>query len=219
MHEAVLFDLDGTLADTARDLGAALNRLRSEVGLADLPFERLRPVASNGVRGLLQAGLGLCPEHADYAGFAQRFLDHYMAALCVDTVLFDGIPELLDDLEASGIAWGIVTNKQQRFTLPLVDMLGLGQRAGCIVSGDSAPRAKPHPEPLLLASEQLKVDPQRCIYVGDDIRDVQAGRSAGMYTVAAGYGYLGCGEPISAWGADRIIEHPGDLLQFVRRAS
>lgn len=217
MRDAVLFDLDGTLADTAPDLGAALNRLRGEEGFDCVALERLRPVASNGVRGLLEIGFDLTPEHHRYTELAERFLSHYMARLCVDTVLFDGVAELLDELEARHIPWGIVTNKQRRFTLPLVADLGLTQRAACIVCGDSAARAKPHPDPLFLASELLKARPQRCMYVGDDVRDIQAGRDAGMITVAAAYGYLGCNEPLSAWGADAIIENPRDLLRIVDR--
>jgi len=219
MHDAVLFDLDGTLADTAPDLGSALNRLRGEEGLVDVAFERLRQVASNGVRGLLEIGFDLTPEHDRYARLAQRFLDLYMTGLCVDTVLFDGVADLLGDLEARGIPWGIVTNKQQRFTLPLVADLGLARRAACIVSGDTAARAKPHPDPLLLASKLLDVRPERCMYVGDDIRDIQAGRAAGMTTVAAAYGYLGCSQPISAWGADALVDSPRELLRIVDRAS
>lgn len=217
MHDAVLFDLDGTLADTAPDLGSALNRLRGEEGFGSVALERLRPVASNGVRGLLEVGFELTPEHHRYAELAQRFLSHYMARLCVDTVLFDGVADLLDELEVRHIPWGIVTNKQSRFTLPLVADLGLAQRAACIVCGDSAARAKPHPDPLFLASELLNVRPERSMYVGDDLRDIQAGRAAGMITVAAAYGYLGCHEPISAWGADVIIENPREFLHIVDR--
>lgn len=216
--EAVLFDLDGTLADTARDLGAALNRLREEESLAPVPFERLRPVASNGVRGLLGVGFDLTPEHAQYADFSHRFLTHYLAHLCVETVLFDGIAELIDELERRRIAWGVVTNKKHRFTMPLVMDLGLAPRAGCVVSGDTAARPKPHPDPLLLAAGLLTVAPSRCLYVGDDVRDIQAGAAAGMGTVAAAYGYLGCAEPIEAWGADHLIEQPGDLLQILDAA-
>lgn len=215
MIEAALFDLDGTLADTAPDLGAALNRLRCEKGLQDLPLEVLRPVASNGVRGLLRVGFGFAPDHPEYGSHAQRFLELYRSALCVNTVLFDGVREMLDELDARSIRWGIVTNKQQRFTLPLVGALGLAARAGCIVSGDSTARPKPHPDPLLSAASTLRIEPARCVYVGDDLRDVQAGRAAGMKTVAATYGYLGNDEPVHSWGADLLIGHPGDLIRFL----
>lgn len=210
--EAVLFDLDGTLADTARDLGGALNRLREEEGLPPVPFDHLRPVASNGVRGLLGVGFDLAPDHVRYPEFSQRFLDHYVARLCVETVLFEGIAALIDELEQRRIAWGIVTNKQHRYTMPLVTQLGLADRAGCVVSGDTAAKPKPHPAPLLFAADLLKIPPFNCLYVGDDVRDIRAGAAAGMGTVAAAYGYLGCAEPIETWGADHLIEQPTDLL-------
>jgi phosphoglycolate phosphatase len=212
VFEAVLFDLDGTLADTAPDLAAALNHLRREDGLQDLPLELLRPVASNGVRGLLGVGLGLGTDDPRYDDYARRFLDRYRTALCVATTLFDGVPALLDALEAREIPWGVVTNKQQRYTLPLLGQLGLAHRAACIVSGDSTPRPKPHPDPLLLACMTIDRQPAGCLYVGDDLRDVQAGRAAGMATVAALYGYLGNAEPVQEWGADHHIERPEDLL-------
>jgi phosphoglycolate phosphatase len=215
MFDAVLFDLDGTLADTAPDLGGALNRLRIEQGLDVLPMEVLRPVASNGVRGLLGVGFGIAPDHPQYAGLAERFLELYAGALCVHTTLFAGIGELLDGLDARGIRWGIVTNKQARYTLPLVERLGLSPRAGCVVSGDSTPWPKPHPHPLLLGSSLLGVDTARCAYVGDDLRDIQAGRAAGMATVAAGYGYLGSKEPIASWEADHLIDAPIELLRLL----
>jgi phosphoglycolate phosphatase len=215
VFEAVLFDLDGTLADTAPDLAAALNYLRREEGLEELPLERLRPVASNGVRGLLGVGLNLAPGDPRYDDFARRFLDRYLSALCVATTLFDGIPALLDALELRDIPWGVVTNKQQRYTLPLLGRLGLAHRAACIVSGDSTPRPKPHPDPLLLACTTIAREPAECLYVGDDLRDVQAGRAAGMATVAALYGYLGNAEPVAQWGADHHIERPADLLDLL----
>lgn len=215
MFEAVLFDLDGTLADTAPDLAAALNRLRRDDGLDELPARLLRPVASNGVRGLLKAGLAMTSEDGRYDEYARRFLDYYLAALCVHTTLFDGIPMLLNELEQRACRWGIVTNKQQRFTLPLLQELGLARRAACIVSGDSTPRPKPHPDPLLFACKALAAEPSRCLYVGDDLRDVQAGRAAGMATVAAAYGYLGHGDPIETWGADHLIAHPRELLALL----
>ena len=217
MIELVLFDLDGTFADTALDLGAALNRLRGEHGLEPLPIDAYRAVTSHGVRGLLKAGFNLAPDHDGYGELAQRFLGHYAQAICVETRMFPGISALVDAIEARGIRWGIVTNKSQRFTLPLVAGLGIGRRATCIVSGDSAPRPKPHSDPLLLAAQIGQTQPQCCIYVGDDFRDIQAGRAAGMFTVAATYGYLGEGEPVEAWGADALISHPEELLAFVDR--
>lgn len=218
MIEAVLFDLDGTLADTARDLGAALNRLRLEANQDVLPLDVLRPHASHGVRGLLGVGFGLQPADPQYAEKAERFLAHYESALCVDTTLFDGVDEVLDRLEAEGVAWGIVTNKRQRFTLPLLERMGMVRRPGCIVSGDSAPRPKPHADPLLLASRLLGVAPQACIYVGDDHRDMIAAQAAGMTPVAAGYGYLGSAAPIGEWGAAHILGQAVELIEVLLRS-
>lgn len=212
MIEAVLFDLDGTLADTAADLGAALNRLRLEEGFEPLAPEALRPLVSSGVRGMLRAGFGLYPGDAAYAGLYRRFLSHYGEALCVGTTLFEGINGLLESLEEGGIKWGVVTNKTSRFTLPLMARLGLGSRASCMVSGDSAPRPKPAPDPLLLACAIIGTAPQRCLYVGDDLRDVEAGRAAGIDTVAVAWGYLGDDKPIEEWGAGTIIQSPADIL-------
>lgn len=212
MIDAVLFDLDGTLADSAPDLGAALNLLLAEEDRAHLTLEQTRPHTSNGVRGLLGAGFGIGPGDANYSGFAKRFLDHYEGLLCHGTTLFPGIPELLTELDERGVCWGIVTNKMQRFTLPLVEGLGLRQRAACIVSGDTSPRAKPYPEPLLLACIAAQVQPSRSLYVGDDLRDIMAGRAAGLGTVAAAYGYLGLAAPPSSWQADAVIAHPGEIL-------
>jgi phosphoglycolate phosphatase len=215
MFDAVLFDLDGTLADTAPDLGGALNRLRAEQGLEAMPMAVLRPVASNGVRGLLGVGFGIAPEHPRYPALAQRFLDLYAEALCVHTTLFAGVRELLKGIETRHVRWGIVTNKKARYTLPLIEQLGLTPRSGCVVSGDSTPRPKPHPDPLLLGSSLLGVDAGRCAYVGDDLRDILAGRAAGMATVAAQYGYLGSAEPVADWRADHLIDSPGDLLRLL----
>ena len=214
MPEAILFDLDGTLADTAPDLGGALNRLRAEFGLAPLPLERLRPVTSEGSRGMLRLGFGLTPHHPDYDEYRQRFLDIYDAALCVHTQLFEGIAPLLDALEARDLPWGVVTNKPERFTLPLIAALGLSERAACVVSGDSAPAPKPAPDPLFLACRMIDRVPDRCLYVGDDARDIEAGRAAGMTTVAVRYGYLGEHLPPEEWGADHLIDHPLDLLKL-----
>jgi phosphoglycolate phosphatase len=215
MFEAVLFDLDGTLADTAPDLGHAVNLLLREEARAEQALPALRPFTSQGVRGLLRAGFGITPEHEDYARLSQRFLDLYENCLCVDTRLFAGIPELLDDLEALQLGWGIVTNKRQRFTEPLVARLGLVPRTACVVSGDTTPEAKPSPLPLLHACQLLGSAPARTLYVGDDLRDIVAGRAAGCPTVAVSYGYLGDGGPLSTWGADLIIDHPAELAEFL----
>lgn len=214
MPEAVLFDLDGTLADTAPDLGAALNQLLREQGREPLPMEKLRPHVSSGARGMIGAGLGITPTDAAYGDLQQRFLAIYQDALCVGTRLFDGIAEHLDELEARAIPWGIVTNKSQRFAIPLMEGLGLRQRSVCIVCGDSARRAKPHAHPMHLASAVIGIAAAECIYVGDDERDVVSGRAVGMTTIVAGWGYHGDGKPPAHWGADAIAGAPRDILGF-----
>lgn len=214
--EAILFDLDGTLADTAPDLGHVANLLRTEEGLAPLQLDELRPHTSSGVRGMLHAAFGLSPHEPAYAGLSERFLDHYEQHLCIDTYLFAGIDELLATLDARAIKWGVVTNKRSRYTAPLIEALGLARRAACVISGDSTPRAKPAPDPLLRACELAGVRPEQCVYVGDDLRDIQAGKAARMKTVAAAYGYLGIETPIEHWNADAIIQSPGELLALVR---
>lgn len=214
MPEAILFDLDGTLADTVHDLAGAINLLRAEHDLPPLPLAHLRPHASAGSRGLLLAGLNLAPGDADYAVMQQRFLTLYENNLCRGTQLFQGVPELLDQIEAEGMPWGIVTNKLARFTLPLVEMLGLIHRAKCIISGDSTPRPKPFPDPLQLACASLAVVAPRCVYVGDDERDVIAGRNANMKTIIALWGYLGTEKSPAEWGADASARTPQDILRI-----
>jgi phosphoglycolate phosphatase len=215
---AVLFDLDGTLADTAPDLGGALNRLLTELGRPTLPLEASRPLTSSGARGMLKAGLGLTPDHAEYEGLRLRFLELYEANLCRDTQLFDGIPELLDALESRSLPWGIVTNKAERFTLPLLRALQLDGRTACVVGGDTAPRPKPHPDPLLHAAARLGLPTAACLYVGDDLRDVQAARAAGMPVLAAAYGYLGEDADPTLWQADAVIAHPLEVLNHMATA-
>lgn len=214
---AILFDLDGTLADTAPDLAGAMNRLRSARGLAPTPYELLRPVASAGARGLIHAAFGLKPEDEGYEELRVGFLDNYAAELVRDSRLFDGIAPLLDALQAAGLAWGIVTNKAARFTDQLVPQIGLGH-AGCVISGDTTAHIKPHPAPLLEAARRLALTPHECWYVGDDLRDIQAGRAAGMTTIAAAWGYCGHAEP-KTWEADALIEAPLDLLTLFERQS
>jgi N-acetyl-D-muramate 6-phosphate phosphatase len=215
MTRAVLFDLDGTLADTAPDLGYALNTLLAQHGRPRLPLEAIRPHVSHGARGMLEIGFGLFPSDQNFAGLREAFLDIYEQNLCRHTRLFDGMPRLLEDLEARGIVWGIVTNKPSRFTEPLIDLLHLKQRAACVVSGDSAPRAKPHPDTLLLAAQQIELPPSATVYVGDDERDMIAARAAGMSAIVALYGYLGLGSEPLTWPADGAIQQPGDLLGLV----
>jgi 2-phosphoglycolate phosphatase len=212
---AALFDLDGTLADTAPDLAHVLNLQLRARGRTELPVAALRQYVSHGARGMLRAGFGMEPEHAGYAALRDEFLDLYAKNLYRETRLFPGMLELLTTLERRGIAWGIVTNKLERFTLPLVEALGLATRAGCVVGGDTTGRAKPHPDPLLEASRRIGIEPRDCCYVGDDERDVQAGQAAGMTAVVALYGYLGDGKPPQEWGAEVFIKHPLDLLKLL----
>lgn len=214
--DAVLFDLDGTLADTAGDLAGALNRVRADRGQPPLPVESLRAHASAGARGLLGAGMGLTPDDPGYAAARNAFLAHYSACLADTTRLFDGVATMLEDLEARGLAWGIVTNKAERYTGPVVVSLGLAHRAGTIVCGDTTPHAKPHPAPLLHAASALRLPPSRCAYVGDDRRDIDAGNAAGMPTLVASWGYLGNGDPPSAWPAHGWLASPGDLASWLR---
>ena len=207
--KAILFDFDGTLADTAADLSRALNHVRASRGLPDLPLEKLRPHASAGVRGLLGAGMGILPEHADFMPLRELFLKHYTEESCVDTRLFPGMEELLAGIEARGLRWGIVTNKSTSLTRLVVKELGLETRAACVVCGDTTPHLKPHPASLLHAAKELSLAPQACVYLGDDLRDVQAARAAGMRSVAVEWGY---GESLRDWQADAIIARPQDLL-------
>ena len=209
---AILFDLDGTFADTAPDLGHALNALLEAYGKPPLPLEQVRKVASSGSRGMLGVGFGIAPGDPEYERLAAEFLDLYERDLCRHTCLFPGIGQLLDAIEARGLKWGIVTNKAERFTLPLLRLLALEQRAGCVVCGDSTPHRKPHPGPLLAAAAMIEVEPAACIYLGDDERDMIAGRAAGMRVAVAEYGYLGLGNPPELWPADLRIRDPLQML-------
>lgn len=206
---AILFDLDGTLADTAPDLVAAVNQLRTARGMAPAEYEMLRPFASAGARGLIGAAFGLQPGDPDYDALKMVFLENYISDIATKTRLFDGIHELLEALTASNVRWGIVTNKAARLTDLLVPKIGLAH-AGCVVSGDTTPHAKPHPAPLLEAARRIGVTPQECWYIGDDLRDIQAGHAAGMKTVAAAWGYCGETAP-TTWNADWVMETPAEL--------
>ena len=210
--KAVLFDFDGTLADTAADLSRALNRLRVSRGLADLPLEALRPHASSGARGLIEAGLGILPDHAEFKALREAFLRHYAAEICIDTRLFPGMAELLADLEKRRLRWGIVTNKSTSLTWMLVKALCLDLRVACVVCGDTTPHLKPHPASLLHAAKEIALAPADCVYLGDDLRDIQAGRSAGMRCVAVEWGY---GAGLRSWNADAVIARPADLLDYL----
>ena len=216
LPRAILFDLDGTLADTAPDLAEAVNRMRVERGLPPAPYETLRPVASAGARGLIGVAFGLAPGQAEYEPLRDQFLRNYTDFIAVKSTLFADIPALLTALEKNGIAWGIVTNKVGRLTDLLVPKIGLSH-AGCVVSGDTTGHPKPHPAPLLEAAKRLDLAPQDCWYVGDDLRDIQAGQAAGMRTVAAAWGYCGHAEP-ATWQADYLLDAPLDLLPLLNIA-
>jgi phosphoglycolate phosphatase len=211
--KALLFDLDGTLADTAPDLAAAVNKMRHDRGLDDTPFEVLRPLASAGARGLIGAAFGIAPGDERYDALRVEFLANYAANIATHTRLFDGVQELLDGIEKRGLRWGIVTNKPALYTDALVPLISLGH-AACVISGDTTPHAKPHPEPLLEAARRLQLTPERCWYVGDDLRDIQAGIAARMPTIAAAWGYCGHTEPQS-WQADVTAAYPIDLLELL----
>jgi phosphoglycolate phosphatase len=210
----LLIDLDGTLVDTAPDLAATLNRLRAEHDLVPLPFATIRPHVSHGARALVRVGFGLGEDDTRFAALRERFLALYQEHLTQDSRLFAGMEELLAALEGRGIRWGIVTNKPAWLTEPLAAALGLTRRAACIVSGDSTPNRKPHPEPLLYASALAGVDPAACLYVGDARRDIEAGRAAGMKTLVALFGYLAEDDRPQDWGADGLINHPLDILPW-----
>jgi 2-phosphoglycolate phosphatase len=213
--EALLFDLDGTLIDSAPDLAGAANALREERGLAGLPLAVLRPWVGAGARGMLAAGLAIDPEHPEYLTLRDRFLALYEQRLLLHTRAFDGVAELLALLERRGLPWGIVTNKAERFTHPIHRGMPLLQSAKAVVGGDTTPHAKPHPAPLLEACRRLGVDPKACAYVGDDLRDIQAAHAAGMRSVAARWGYLGHGADVASWGAHLEADTPQALSDWL----
>lgn len=216
MNKLVLFDFDGTLADTAPDLAAAANKQRARKGLPPLPYEALRPMASQGARGLLRASLDMLPDHPEYETLRSQFLQDYEAEMTALTTLFPGIPELLHTLKANGYYWGIVTNKLEYLALPLVEHLGLHTDCVVTVGGDTTGHSKPHPEPLLHAARKAGVDPAHCIYVGDDERDVIAGKAAGMHTVAAAYGYCELSD-VAEWRADAIVTSADEIWPVIEK--
>jgi N-acetyl-D-muramate 6-phosphate phosphatase len=215
--QGVLFDLDGTLVDTAPDMVAVLADLQEAHGLERLAYEAGRAHVSNGAVGLLRLAFpdvpadALVPLHAEY-------LDRYAQALCVRSALFPGLEHLLDELDRARCPWGVVTNKPERLTVPLMAALQLAERAACIVSGDTLPQRKPHPAPLILAAQRLGVAPEASVYIGDAARDIEAGRAAGMATIAAAYGYIVPGDEPATWGADSIVADVGELTHLVLKA-
>jgi len=215
---AVLFDLDGTLVDSAPDLAGAADAMRLKRGLPSLDYAKYRPLCGAGARGMLQVSFGMGPDHADYEVMREEFFANYQACMLDKTHAFDGVPSLIETLQAQGLQWGVVTNKSERFALPLTAAMPLFNGAGTVVCGDTTPFSKPHPEPLLEAARRLGVAPTSCLYVGDDERDIVAGKAAGMATVAATYGYLGSASDVAAWQADRQINSPTALLQLLSQA-
>lgn len=211
----VLFDLDGTLIDSAPDLAGAANRLRADHGLAPLPLAQLRPMVGSGARGMVGVAFGVGPGNARFEPLRDAFLAHYEAGLLERTHPFDGVDAMLAALETAGVPWGIVTNKATRFTLPIVAGLGLGKRAAVVVCGDTTPHSKPHPEPLLHAARAMGLAPESVAYVGDDLRDAQAAQAAGMPMAVATWGYLGLGEPAHTWGADVLLDAPEQLRAWL----
>lgn len=217
MTALILFDFDGTLADTAPDLGAAANRQRTRAGLEPLPLEVLRPYSSAGARGLLRCALNLTPADEAYEAHRVQFLKDYEVAMTVDTCLFDGVPELLAQIKDEGMAWGIVTNKATYLATPIVQALGLAQNCAVLVCGDTTAHSKPHPLPLLHAAQQAGYDVERCLYVGDDLRDIQAAQAAGMPSIAAAYGYCGPEHPPETWQANHCAYSARDMWPAIEQ--
>jgi phosphoglycolate phosphatase len=215
---AVLFDLDGTLIDSAPDLGAAADQMRVSRGMPSLALEAYRPLAGSGARGMLSVAFGMTPQDPQFDTMREEFFCNYERCMTQRTYAFDGVAEMIRQLAQAGLQWGVVTNKSARFTNPLARGMPLFVTAGAVVSGDTTPHAKPHPAPLLEAARRLGLEPARCIYVGDDERDIQAGLAAGMGTVAAEYGYLGDKADTSTWGAHARIKSPQELLQLLAMA-
>lgn len=215
----LLFDLDGTLADTAPDLCYALNQVRQEQALAPLPLEKVKYQVSNGAGALISLGFDIPKEHPDFEVLRQRLLEIYADNVAVFTQLFDGMEELLQYAESEGIHWGVVTNKPSRFTLPIMKQLGISSRAGCIISGDTLERKKPHPDPLLHACRILDCEPAQCVYIGDAARDIQAGLSAGTKTIVALFGYIHDSQTPLEWGADTSVNHPSEIKLAIQKWS
>jgi N-acetyl-D-muramate 6-phosphate phosphatase len=216
--DAVLFDLDGTLIDSAPNLGAAANKMRIDRGFESIPLSLYRPMVGAGARGMIAVAFGLTPEDAGFEELKEEFFFNYEVGLIERTYVFEGITELITRICQNGLKWGVVTNKSARFTVPLTQAMTLFNTAWTIISGDTMSHAKPHPAPLLEAARQLQLSPERCVYVGDDERDIVAGRAAGMATVAAAYGYLGATADIKEWKADFTISTPSELVNLLKMA-
>lgn len=213
--QAILFDLDGTLIDSAPDLAGTANDMRAARGLPPMPYADLRRMVGAGARGMMGVAFEVLPGHEDFNVLRDEFFERYQQRLLQETRVFDDVLPLLSELRTRAMPWGIVTNKAQRFGQPVIEGLALHQHTEVHIYGDTTPHAKPHPEPLLEAARRLQVQPERCLYVGDDLRDIQAGKAAGMRTLAAAWGYLGAAAPIEEWGADAILQEPAALLSWL----
>jgi phosphoglycolate phosphatase len=213
--QAVLFDLDGTLIDSAPDLGAAVDQMRVDRGMPSLPLVHYRPMAGAGARGMIGLAFGFTPEHPEYDAMKEEFFRNYEACMTQRTFAFEGVVQMIDALVAAQLPWGVVTNKSKRFAEPLTQAMPLFKTAAVVISGDTTPYAKPHPEPLFEAARRLGIAPSACVYVGDDERDIVAGLAAGMKTVAATYGYLGTQGDVQKWQAHAHIQSPRELDDLI----
>jgi len=213
--KTVLFDLDGTLIDTAPDMANALNILLQEEDKQPLAYDIIRPVVSNGSIALVNLGFGDGVEKNQLRYLKERYLEIYQESLCVNSILFNGMKSVLNNIEQRGLNWGVITNKPEWLTNPLMQQIGLADRAACIISGDTTNNRKPHPEPMHLACKQANSKPHECIYIGDAKRDIDAGKNAGMKTITAAYGYIGDWENINDWKADYIVEQAEDIIKFI----
>ena len=213
---AVLFDLDGTLLDTAPDLASALNALLTKNKKSPLPFEEIRKTVSQGGAALTRLGFPEVTDETAFENLRQDLLRIYAESICIDSGLFEEMEDLLNTIENEQVPWGIVTNKPGWLTTPLLQQLDLLDRAACVVSGDTLPHRKPLPDPLLHACKQLGLSPTYTLYIGDDPRDIYAGNAAGMYTCVASYGYIEPSLEIDRWGADFAIASPGELIKFIQ---
>ena len=213
--QAVLFDLDGTLIDSAPDLGAAVDKMRVDRGMSSLPLAHYRPMAGAGARGMIALAFGYTPDHPDYEAMKEEFFRNYESCMTERTFAFEGVAQMIAALVGAKLPWGVVTNKSKRFAEPLTQVMPLFQSSAVLICGDTTPHAKPHPEPLLEAARRLGLDPSTCIYVGDDERDILAGHAAHMKTVAAAYGYLGAQGDVEKWQADAQIQSPSELASLI----